>query len=217
MTSGTSGTSHKDKSRNQRSTSNSQQTTLQMSHSPTSKSQMYYDNAANGGSNGTATRSNGNATTNMQEYRSNGRSQQRNGNGKSNDNGNNNNSNGHYDRYDRSERNEPQQHHQQQQSSSGYSRNSYADRAYSLPRQQHQQQSNMQPSGYYTQDRRDRSAQRQPANDERRHYRDRSREDPRLVSNGGADTPDFYFMPSQRKYSGEVVRVYVDYNKDPKH
>lgn len=23
--------------------------------------------------------------------------------------------------------------------------------------------------------------------------------------------PDFYFMPSQRKYSGEVVRVYVDY------
>nr|CAD7200768.1 unnamed protein product [Timema douglasi] len=25
--------------------------------------------------------------------------------------------------------------------------------------------------------------------------------------------PDFYFMPSQRKYSGEVVRVYVDYNK----
>lgn len=28
--------------------------------------------------------------------------------------------------------------------------------------------------------------------------------------------PDFYFMPSQRKYSGEVVRVYVDYNKIPK-
>lgn len=28
--------------------------------------------------------------------------------------------------------------------------------------------------------------------------------------------PDFYFMPSQRKYSGEVVRVYVDYNKSPK-
>lgn len=28
--------------------------------------------------------------------------------------------------------------------------------------------------------------------------------------------PDFYFMPSQRKYSGEVVRVYVDYNKMPK-
>lgn len=23
--------------------------------------------------------------------------------------------------------------------------------------------------------------------------------------------PDFYFMPSQRKYEGEVVRVYVDY------
>lgn len=26
--------------------------------------------------------------------------------------------------------------------------------------------------------------------------------------------PDFYFMPSQRKYSGEVVRVFVDYNKE---
>ena len=31
---------------------------------------------------------------------------------------------------------------------------------------------------------------------------------------GPADyPPDHYFMPSQRKYSGEVVRVYVDYNK----
>jgi hypothetical protein len=28
--------------------------------------------------------------------------------------------------------------------------------------------------------------------------------------------PDFYFMPSQRRYSGEVVRVYVDYNA-PNH
>lgn len=28
--------------------------------------------------------------------------------------------------------------------------------------------------------------------------------------------PDFYFMPSQRKYSGEVVRVYVDYNNQNK-
>lgn len=30
---------------------------------------------------------------------------------------------------------------------------------------------------------------------------------------GSAANPDFYFMPSQRKYSGEVVRVYVDHNK----
>ncbi|KAF0311330.1 hypothetical protein FJT64_017824 [Amphibalanus amphitrite] len=31
---------------------------------------------------------------------------------------------------------------------------------------------------------------------------------------GGPEAaPDFYFMPSQRKYSGEVVRVYVDYSK----
>ncbi|KAH1006489.1 hypothetical protein HUJ05_007218 [Dendroctonus ponderosae] len=29
---------------------------------------------------------------------------------------------------------------------------------------------------------------------------------------GGPMPADFYFMPSQRKYSGEVVRVYVDYN-----
>lgn len=34
--------------------------------------------------------------------------------------------------------------------------------------------------------------------------------------NGHDMQPDFYFMPSQRKYSGEVVRVYVDYNKQPK-
>ena len=25
--------------------------------------------------------------------------------------------------------------------------------------------------------------------------------------------PDHYFMPSQRKYGGEIVRIYVDYNK----
>lgn len=31
--------------------------------------------------------------------------------------------------------------------------------------------------------------------------------------NGDQLQPDFYFMPSQRKYSGEVVRVYVDYNQ----
>lgn len=173
------GTSHKDKSSRNRPSS-SQQTTLQMSHSPTNKSQMYNGNA---GSNG----------NNTQEYRSNGRShrsdRERNGHAHSNDH---------------------------QTPSASYTRgggSSYTDRAYSLPRQQHmQQQANMQPSGYYTQDRRDRSAHRNGA-----HYRDRSREDPRLVSNGGADTPDFYFMPSQRKYSGEVVRVYVDYNKDPKH
>uniref|UniRef100_A0A1B0CTC1 Putative drebrin n=1 Tax=Lutzomyia longipalpis TaxID=7200 RepID=A0A1B0CTC1_LUTLO len=54
-------------------------------------------------------------------------------------------------------------------------------------------------SGYYTQDRRS----RQP------HYQQS------MSSN--VDTPDFYFMPSQRKYSGEVVRVYVDYNKEPKN
>lgn len=200
--------SHKDKTSRNRGSS-SQQTTLQMSHSPTSKSQMYYD--------GTASRSNGNGNissngNNTQEYRSNGRSRtsrESNGHATSSSAQNNNNSSSNYDRYDRNN-----------DAPSSYPRgNSYTDRAYSLPRQQHlhqQQQSNMQPSGYYTQDRRDRSAQRNGGTNDR-HYRDRSREDPRLVSNGGADTPDFYFMPSQRKYSGEVVRVYVDYNKDPKN
>lgn len=33
------------------------------------------------------------------------------------------------------------------------------------------------------------------------------------ASNGLNHNPDFYFMPSQRKYSGEMVRVYVDHNK----
>ncbi|XP_066143136.1 uncharacterized protein [Euwallacea fornicatus] len=32
------------------------------------------------------------------------------------------------------------------------------------------------------------------------------------AAKGGQMPADFYFMPSQRKYSGEVVRVYVDYN-----
>lgn len=79
-------------------------------------------------------------------------------------------------------------------------RSSYADRTYSLPRTVVQQQQQLQKShpGYYTQDRRNRSAQHS-------------------ASSAGIDQPDFYFMPSQRKYSGEVVRVYVDYNKEPKN
>lgn len=32
-------------------------------------------------------------------------------------------------------------------------------------------------------------------------------------SNGLNHNPDFYFMPSQRKYSGEMVRVFVDHSK----
>jgi hypothetical protein len=64
-------------------------------------------------------------------------------------------------------------------------------------------------TGYYTQDRRAKNSSSQnPNGSSNRQTTERS--------NGGADTPDFYFMPSQRKYSGEVVRVYVDYNKDPK-
>ena len=38
---------------------------------------------------------------------------------------------------------------------------------------------------------------------------------PAAAANGGRPdyAPDHYFMPSQRKYSGENIRVYVDYNK----
>lgn len=99
----------------------------------------------------------------------------------------------------------PQHTNEQQQH---MSRSSYADRTYSLPRTVVQQQQHMQPSkhqGYYTQDRRNRSSS------SGNHHGGGS------VAAAGIDQPDFYFMPSQRKYSGEVVRVYVDYNKDPKN
>lgn len=92
-------------------------------------------------------------------------------------------------------------------------RSNYADRTYSLPRtvagasssSHAQQRYSQQPynDGYYTQDRR-------RNNHSRQHY---TAEETAMA---GIDKPDFYFMPSQRKYSGEVVRVYVDYNKDKK-
>lgn len=108
---------------------------------------------------------------------------------------------------------------------------SYADRSYSLPRTaiQPQNPNQMAAAGYYTQDRRaaknnvNGSSQNQASrsNGEERTERTHHRHHPQAMERttnggGGADTPDFYFMPSQRKYSGEVVRVYVDYNKDPK-
>lgn len=71
---------------------------------------------------------------------------------------------------------------------------------YSLPRQvtpRHQEH----PGGYYT------------------HQRPGKAPGKSHSGNGAQPAslqPDFYFMPSQRKYSGEVVRVYVDYNNTPK-
>lgn len=86
----------------------------------------------------------------------------------------------------------------------------FPDRTYSLPRtaagaSSHGQRYSHQPhpEGYYTQDRR----------------RNNSRSNHHQMEDAATtamDKPDFYFMPSQRKYSGEVVRVYVDYNKDMK-
>ncbi|XP_032671335.1 uncharacterized protein LOC116844219 isoform X3 [Odontomachus brunneus] len=69
---------------------------------------------------------------------------------------------------------------------------------YSLPRAPGARHSAPIQPGYYTQDRRD-------------HYqRAKSLHNPTGAA-AQANQPDFYFMPSQRKYSGEVVRVYVDY------
>jgi len=67
-------------------------------------------------------------------------------------------------------------------------------------------------AGYYTQDRRNRNSH----NPNGGNYSNYGQRQASADRSNGTDTPDFYFMPSQRKYSGEVVRVYVDYNKDPK-
>ncbi|XP_044004188.1 uncharacterized protein LOC122849534 isoform X2 [Aphidius gifuensis] len=87
-----------------------------------------------------------------------------------------------------------QQHPQQQQQMS------VARATYSLPRApgpRHQSPSSQQ-AGYYTQDRRNQRPKSHHVNGT-------------MNSQQSSQQPDFYFMPSQRKYSGEVVRVYVDY------
>lgn len=185
--------------------SNSQQTTLQMSHSPTSKpqpqSQYYYDGSAH-------------------HHQS-----------SNNNNNHNHRSSRHVENQDNYYTNG--KHNHSEQNSSHYARSTanYADRAYSLPRTSlHQQyaQASMQPAGYYTQDRRNKNKEGGQEKRSKDKSRDREATGGREQRNdysrsqststaGGIDTPDFYFMPSQRKYSGEVVRVYVDYNKDPKH
>ncbi|CAD6215602.1 GSCOCG00000414001-RA-CDS, partial [Cotesia congregata] len=73
---------------------------------------------------------------------------------------------------------------------------------YSLPRAPGPRQPSPPPQlSYYTQDRRN----------------NRSKSHGNGNSQSSGQQPDFYFMPSQRKYSGEVVRVYVDYgNQKPK-
>ncbi|XP_063986475.1 uncharacterized protein LOC135167306 isoform X4 [Diachasmimorpha longicaudata] len=75
---------------------------------------------------------------------------------------------------------------------------------YSLPRAPGPRQPPPPPQpGYYTQD--------------RRNHRPKSHHGNGMSSQQTSQQPDFYFMPSQRKYSGEVVRVYVDYgNQKPK-
>jgi len=80
----------------------------------------------------------------------------------------------------------------------------HQDRAagtYSLPRPA--QQPPHHNGGYYTHRPPNRTAHHGP---------------PHQQQSAGGDQlqPDFYFMPSQRKYSGEVVRVYVDYNTNPR-
>lgn len=76
---------------------------------------------------------------------------------------------------------------------------SYADRSYSLPRQAMQQQSQM-AGGYYTADRRQNRSSHPNGNGHSNHHPTSHRHS--SSDRSGADTPDFYFMPSQRKYSG---------------
>jgi hypothetical protein len=84
----------------------------------------------------------------------------------------------------------------------------HQDRAagtYSLPRPA--QQPSHHNGGYYTQ----RPPNRTSAGHHGPPHQQQSAGGP-----GDQLQPDFYFMPSQRKYSGEVVRVYVDYNTNPR-
>uniref|UniRef100_A0A182P3L9 DOMON domain-containing protein n=1 Tax=Anopheles epiroticus TaxID=199890 RepID=A0A182P3L9_9DIPT len=170
------------------SNGNSQQTTLQMSHSP-NKSQYYEIDRTDGG--GMPTHRNGNSGYPYPQ------GQPRHG-------------------YDRTG-----------------DRSSYADRAYSLPRPMHQQQQQQMQqrhhqemqsrpnNDYYTQDRRGKSRnngshyagnghQHQSQHHHQQQQQQQQQQRPM------PDSSDLYFTPTQRKYSGEVVRVFVDYNKDKK-
>lgn len=105
--------------------------------------------------------------------------------------------------------------------------------------QMHHQSQMQRPSGseYYTQDRRSKSRSSQnpsSGNGGAAHYAASSvtngngmhYQQANLNQNSGAgnsssghrmpESSDLYFTPTQRKYSGEVVRVFVDYNKDKK-
>lgn len=75
---------------------------------------------------------------------------------------------------------------------------------YSLPRPAQQPPHH---NGYYTH----RPPNRTAAGHGPQHHQQQS-----AGAGGDQLQPDFYFMPSQRKYSGEVVRVYVDYNTNPR-
>uniref|UniRef100_A0A2S2QIJ9 Uncharacterized protein n=1 Tax=Sipha flava TaxID=143950 RepID=A0A2S2QIJ9_9HEMI len=82
----------------------------------------------------------------------------------------------------------------------------HQDRAagtYSLPRPAQQPPHH---NGYYT---------HRPPN-RTSHGPQQQQQQPGGGGSGDQLQPDFYFMPSQRKYSGEVVRVYVDYNTNPR-
>uniref|UniRef100_A0AAG5DA54 Microtubule-associated protein tau n=1 Tax=Anopheles atroparvus TaxID=41427 RepID=A0AAG5DA54_ANOAO len=175
------------------SNGNSQQTTLQMSHSP-NKSQYYEIDRTDG---------NG-----MPPHR---------GNGAENRNGNSG-----YPAYP------PQQSRHAYGDRTG-ERPSYTDRAYSLPRPMHQPQQMQQrhhqemPSGrpandYYTQDRRGKArnngAHYAPSGNGSHHQQQQHQQ--QQHQRPMPDSSDLYFTPTQRKYSGEVVRVFVDYNKDKK-
>ncbi|XP_057333014.1 uncharacterized protein LOC130672435 isoform X4 [Microplitis mediator] len=113
----------------------------------------------------------------------------------SSSNGHNHNHSHNHNHNNNSSNNSNSHHHSHQMSSTPRA-------TYSLPRAPGTRQPSPPPQlSYYTQDRRNNRKSNNNANG----------------NSQSGQQPDFYFMPSQRKYSGEVVRVYVDYgNQKPK-
>ena len=93
-------------------------------------------------------------------------------------------------------------HNHQPSSRQSYERYARGSNTHSLPRGAHvpQHQPSAYPMGYSSYDRRSGGHSGHTMSS-------------RPSAGSEYPPPDHYFMPSQRKYSGEILRVYVDYNK----
>ncbi|XP_030757105.1 uncharacterized protein LOC115882976 isoform X4 [Sitophilus oryzae] len=122
-----------------------------------------------------------------------------------------------FDSFEREEPTKKQQHQQHhQQNGNGRSAHPPQSRPRSNPPRPQGRPPSVPPQGHGGDSRslqRPRSALL-PPNDRSTFSLPRTQYDRHTVgaAKGGQMPADFYFMPSQRKYSGEVVRVYVDYN-----